>query len=115
MIQAVTAGGRGPYSHPVTNKTFEASKVFNKVNGILHRLQCLNLFLEPRGDLLLGVIIFFFFLMETVLVFASDCICDDAVNIHMFFLCLSVFGLTCFTRVFAYACVRVDAVYTCFA
>ena len=73
MIQAVTAGGRGPYSHPVTNKTFEASKVFNKVNGILHRLQCLNLFLEPRGDLLLGVIIFFFFfLMETVLVFASD-------------------------------------------
>ena len=60
MIQAVTAGGRGPYSHPVTNKTFEASKVFNKVNGILHRLQCLNLFLEPRGDLLLGVIIFFF-------------------------------------------------------
>ena len=47
--------------------------------------------------------------------YASDCICDDAVNIHMFFLCLSVFGLTCFTRVFAYACVRVDAVYTCFA
>ena len=87
MIQAVTVGGRGPYSHPVTNKTFEADKVFNKVNGILHRLQCL--------------------------VFASDCICVDAVNIHTFFLCLSVFGLTCFTRVFAYACVRVDAVYTC--
>ena len=51
--------------------------------------------------------------MKTVLVFASDCICVDAVNIQTFFLCLSVFGLTCFTRVFAYACVRVDAVYTC--
>lgn len=50
--------------------------------------------------------------MKTVLVFASDCICVDAVNIHTFFLCLSVFGLTCVTRVFAYACVRVDAVYT---
>ena len=60
MIQAVTVGGRGPYSHPVTNKTFEAGKVFNKVNGILHRLQCLNLFLEPRGDLLLGVLILSF-------------------------------------------------------
>ena len=61
MIQAVTVGGRGPYSHPVTNKTFEAGKVFNKVNGSLHRLQCLNLFLEPRGDLLLRAIILFFF------------------------------------------------------
>ena len=70
MIQAVTVGGRGPYSHPVTNKTFEAGKVFNKVNRILHRLQCLNLFLEPRGDLLLGVIIFFFFFNES-----SPCFC----------------------------------------
>ena len=70
MIQAVTVGGRGPYSHPVTNKTFEAGKVFNKVNGILHSLQCLNLFLEPRGDLLLGVIIFFFFFNES-----SPCFC----------------------------------------
>ena len=60
MIQAVTVGERGPYSHPVTNKTFEAGKVFNKVNGSLHRLQCLNLFLETRGDLLLRVIILFF-------------------------------------------------------
>ena len=92
MIQAVTVGGRGPYGHPVTNKTFEAGKVFNKVNGILHSLQCLNLFLEPRGDLLLGVIIFFSFLMKAVLVFASGCICVDAVNIHTFFLCLSVLG-----------------------
>ena len=41
--------------------------------------------------------------MKTVLVFASDCICVDTVNIHTFFLCLSVFGLTCFTHVFAYA------------
>ena len=113
MIQAVTVGGSGPYSHPVTNKTFEAGKVFNKDNGTLHSLQCLNLFLEPRGDLLLGVVIFFFFLMKAVLVFASDCICVDAVNIHTFFLCLSVFGLTCSTRVFAYSCVRVNGVYTC--
>ena len=115
MIQAVTVGGRGPYSHPVTNKTFEAGKVFNKVNGILHSLQCLNLFLEPRGDLLLGVIYIYIYiyLMKAVLVFASDCICVDAVNFHTFFLCLSVFGLTCFTRVFAYSCVRVNGVYTC--
>ena len=51
--------------------------------------------------------------MKAVLVFASGCICVDAVNIHTFFLCLSVFGLTCFTRVFAYSCVRVNGVYTC--
>ena len=51
--------------------------------------------------------------MKAVLVFASGCICVDAVNIHTFSLCLSVFRLTCFTRVFAYSCVRVNGVYTC--
>ena len=76
MIQAVTVGGRGPYSHPVTNKTFEAGKVFNKVNGILHSLQCLNSFLEPRGDLLLDLLgEFFLFFLFFIFYESSPCFC----------------------------------------